>query len=252
VRFVDGAGRILKNGGRVMKNVTGYDLVKLMAGSWGTLGVMTELSFKVTAQARAEATLVAHGLSVSDGVAAMIRALGSAYDVSGAAFAGDEGRVLVRLEGLPGSVDYRAGRLQAEALAGFEIVTGDNSAEMWRDVRDVRPFVGAAGAVWRLSVKPTDAPGLCDALTARGVEHRVLLDWGGGLMWLLVDDSGHAAAIRDELAKIGGHATLIRGTDTLRAQTNVFQPEPAPIAAISAGLRAKFDPKGILNPGLMG
>lgn len=252
VRFVDGSGRVLKNGGRVMKNVTGYDLVKLMAGSWGTLGVMTELSFKVLAQARAEATLVARGLSVEDGVAALTRALGSAFDVSGAAFQGDEGRAQVRVEGLPGSVAYRVEQLQRGGLSGFEVVEGAASASLWREVRDVAPFAGVDGAVWRISLKPTDAPGFCAGLRARGIAHRLVLDWGGGLVWLLVDDSGHAGPIREELARIGGHATLVRGAELLRAKEAVFQPEPAPLAAISAGLRAKFDPKGILNPGLMG
>lgn len=252
VRFVDGTGRVLKNGGRVMKNVTGYDLVKLMAGSWGTLGVMTELSFKVLAQARAETTLVARGLSVADGVAALTRALGSAYDVSGAAFQGDEGRAQVRLEGLPGSVAYRVEQLQRGGLAGFDVVEGEASAALWREVRDVAPFAGENGAVWRVSVKPTDAPGFCDSLNARGIAHRMVLDWGGGLVWLMVDDRGHAGPIREELARIGGHATLIRGPKSLRSKVAVFQPEPAPLAAITVGLRAKFDPKGILNPGLMG
>lgn len=254
VRFVDGTGRILKNGGRVMKNVTGYDLVKLMAGSWGTLGVMTELSFKVLAQSAREVTLVRRGLSATEGVAALTRALGSPFDVTGAAFHGDEGRAQVRVEGLPGSVSYRVQQLQADGLAGFEVVEGEDSAALWREIRDVTPFAGVPGAVWRLSVKPSDAPGLSAVLAQQGLSHRLLMDWGGGLLWMLVDETADAGAvlIRGELAKIGGHATLIRGSEALRAQVDVFQPEPAPLAVISQGLRAKFDPKGIFNPGLMG
>lgn len=252
VRFVDGLGRVLKNGGRVMKNVTGYDLVKLMAGSWGTLGVMSELSFKVLARPETEATLVHHGMDAAAGVAALNAALGSPFDVSGAAHV--EGRTQVRLEGLAGSVAYRVAQLQGEALAGFDVVDGAQSAALWQEVRDVLPFAGADGAVWRVSVKPSDGPVLSTELHARGVGHRALFDWGGGLVWLLVpgeEDAG-AAAIRAELARLGGHATLIRGAEALRAAVPVFHPEPAPVAAISQALRAKFDPRGILNPGRMG
>lgn len=254
VRFVDGTGRILKNGGRVMKNVTGYDLVKLMAGSWGTLGVLTELSFKVLAKSAREVTLVKRGLTPAEGVAALTRALGSPFDVTGAAFHGDEGRAQVRLEGLPGSVAYRVQQFQSAGLAGFEAVEDADSAALWQEIRDVTPFAGVSGAVWRVSLKPSDAPVLSAALVDRGLGHRLMMDWGGGLVWLLVEEDGDAGAalIREELAKLGGHATLIRGSETLRRQVDVFQPEPAPISAITAGIRAKFDPKGIFNPGLMG
>ncbi len=249
VRFVDGSGTVVKNGGRVMKNVTGYDLVKLMAGSWGTLGVLTELSFKVLARPETEATLVAEGLSAKDGVAALCRALGSPFDVSGAAHVGG-GRTLVRVEGLSGSVTYRAGRL-ADLLPGFETVEGEASATLWRDVRDVTAFAGHDGAVWRVSVKPTDGPVLSAALETAGVPHEAVFDWGGGLVWLSMG-SASADTVRREVAALGGHATLVRATQAERAEVPVFQPEPAPLAAITAGLRQRFDPRGILNPGLMG
>jgi glycolate oxidase FAD binding subunit len=257
VRFIDGAGRVLKNGGRVMKNVTGYDLVKLMAGSWGTLGVLTEVSFKVLAIPQAEATLVARGRSDADGVAALSAALGSPFDVSGAAHLGDgaagAARTQVRIEGLAGSVAYRVAQLQAR-LPGFDVVEGAESAALWQEVRDVLPFAGVPGAVWRLSVKPSDGPVLSAALKAQGLDHKAIFDWGGGLIWLLVDAAGDAGAalIRGQMATLGGHATLIRGNEALRRAVPVFQPEPAPLAALSVGLRAKFDPRGILNPGLMG
>ncbi len=249
VRFVDGTGTVVKNGGRVMKNVTGYDLVKLMAGSWGTLGVLTELSFKVLARPETETTLVAEGLTAEQGVAALSRALGSPFDVSGAAHVGG-GQTLVRVEGLEGSVRYRAGRL-AELLPGFETVSGDQSAALWRDVRDVNVFAGREGAVWRVSVKPTDGPVLSAALTSAGVPHEALFDWGGGLVWLLMP-SVSADTVRHEVAALGGHATLVRATQADRAAVPVFQPEPAPLAAITTGLRQRFDPRGLLNPGLMG
>lgn len=252
VRFVDGAGQVLKNGGRVMKNVTGYDLVKLMAGSWGTLGVLTELSLKVLAIPQTEATLVRRGLSAAAGVGLLGQALGSPFDVSGAAHLED--RTQVRVEGLSGSVAYRVAQLQAGALAGFDVVEGAESAALWQEVRDVMPFAQAAGAVWRVSVKPSDGPVLSAGLQALGLHHRAIFDWGGGLVWLLVDEVGDAGAgeIRRQLARLGGHATLVRGSEALRAQVPVFQPEAGPLAVISKGLRDRFDPKGILNPGLMG
>ncbi|EAR49928.1 putative glycolate oxidase subunit protein [Oceanicola granulosus HTCC2516] len=256
VRFIDGAGRVVKNGGRVMKNVTGYDLVKLMAGSWGTLGVLSEVSLKVLAEPAAEMTLVARGLAAEAGVAALTAALGSPYDVTGAAHL-DEGvagaaETRVRIEGLPESVAYRGERLGA-LLEGFAPVEGAASAALWREVRDVTPFAGRAGAVWRVSLRPSRGVRLTEALGEAGLAHRALRDWGGGLLWLLVEDGGDAGAalLRARLAELGGHATLVRAAPETRAVVPVFQPEPAPVAALSAGLRARFDPRGILNPGLM-
>lgn len=245
VRFVDGMGRILKNGGRVMKNVTGYDLVKLMAGSWGTLGVLSEVSLKVQAIPEAEATLIGRGMDAAEGVRALSAALGSPYDVSGAGLLG--GAAMVRVEGLADSVSYRVKRLLEAGCAGWEVAEGEASAQMWREVRDVTPFAGRDGVVWRVSVKPSDGPKLIDALG--GAE--AIFDWGGGLVWLLMEEA-ETARVRAVVAKFGGHATLVRAPEAVRAAGAVFQPEPTPVAAISRGLRAKFDPRGILNPGLMG
>jgi len=255
-RFVDGAGRVIKNGGRVMKNVTGYDLVKLMAGSWGTLGVLSEVSLKVQAVPETQATLVARGLSLADGVAALARALGSPYDVTGAAHLDiDSGATMVRLEGLQGMVDYRATALLGAGFDGWERVDGASSVALWRSLRDVTPFAGGAAPVWRVSLKPSDAPAFAQALTAAGLAHRGLWDWGGGLGWLELAEAGAdagAAALRAALAPMGGHATLVRAPEAVRVSVDVFQPQPASLAALSRGIKQKFDPRGILNPGLMG
>jgi len=256
-RFVDGSGRVIKNGGRVMKNVTGYDLVKLMAGSWGTLGVLTEVSLKVQARPETEATLVGRGLDLRAGVAALARALGSPWDITGAAHldVGGETETLVRIEGLAASVDYRVGALVGAGFDGWEVLRGADSAARWAAVRDVRAFAGDAVPVWRLSVKPGDAPAVAENLVARGVAHRGVYDWGGGLMWLAVEteaaDAG-AGVIRAVLAGVGGHATLVRGDEALRARIDVFQPESVPLATLTRGIKQKFDPRGLLNPGLMG
>lgn len=255
-RFVDGSGRVIKNGGRVMKNVTGYDLVKLMAGSWGTLGVLSEVSLKVQAVPETESTLVGRGLSLAEGVAALARALGSPYDVTGAAHIGiGGGATMVRIEGLQGMVDHRAKALLDAEFAGWERVDGVASAALWRDVRDVMPFAAGAAPVWRVSLKPSDAPAYSAALEAAGLAHRGIHDWGGGLAWLELAEAGEdagAGAIRASLAPFGGHATLVRARPETRASVDVFQPQSAPIAALSHGLKQKFDPRGILNPRLMG
>ncbi|MGG7564707.1 FAD-binding protein [Rhodovulum sp. DZ06] len=249
VRFVDGAGRVIKNGGRVMKNVTGYDLVKLLAGSHGTLGVLTEISFKLSPMPEAMATLRIDGLDDSGAVAAMSAALGSPYDVTGAAHLPGQG-TFVRIEGLDGSVAYRRDRLR-ELLCVHGAVDDVDGDGPWADIRDVSAFAGREGAVWRLSMRPSSAPGVVARIAARR-SAEVQYDWGGGLVWLLTPGAGDAGAavIREELGA-AGHATLVRAPEPVRAATPVFQPEPAPLAALSAGLRAKFDPRGILNPGRM-
>ncbi|SPF81240.1 FAD-binding protein [Pseudoprimorskyibacter insulae] len=251
VRFVDGAGTVLSNGGRVMKNVTGYDLVKLMAGSYGTLGVLTEVSFKVLPKPEASACVLINDLSETEAVEAMSRALGSPFDVSGVAHlpVGVDGApvTMIRVEGFAESVRYRSGRLAA-LFAGRDVTVEtdpERVAAGWRYVRDAEPFHAAPGDVWRLSVKPSDAPGLVAASGAL----QAIYDWGGGLVWLLMPV---ASDLRARLGGFAGHATLVRGNEDTRRALPVFQPEPGPVAAISAGLRARFDPRGILNPGIMG
>lgn len=243
VRFVDGQGRVLKNGGRVMKNVTGYDLVKLMAGSYGTLGVLTEVSLKVLPIARSTGTLIANGLDDARAVKALSAALGTPYDVTGAAHVAG-GRTMVRLEGFEASVKYRAAQM-VEVLAPFGAFKLDlDAAAFWEDIRDVRALAGESGDVWRLSVKPSDAPGL--VATLPGAE--AVYDWGGGLVWLRVPSG---MDLRASLGDFKGHATLMRAAPETKARLGAFHPQPAPLAVIEAGLRARFDPKGLFNPGLM-
>ena len=264
-RFVDGNGRAVANGGRVMKNVTGLDLVKLMAGSHGTLGVLTEMGFRVLPAPEATATLVLRGLDDRAAVEVMSDALGSPYDVSGAAHLpdgpgpegadGDGPATLIRLEGLKGSVAYRARELR-DRLARLRpgaIETTPDGAALWRRVRDAEPFAGRGGAVWRVSMRPSDGPALVEAVRAGAPLLAAFYDWGGGLVWLLLEEAGDAGAavIRAETRRLGGHGTLVRASAATRAAVDVFEPEPAPLARISAGLRARFDPAGILNPGRM-
>ena len=247
VRFVDGSGTAIKNGGRVMKNVTGYDLVKLLAGSFGTLGVLSEVAFKVLPGVAARATVILDGLSDAQALQAMCVAMGSPYEVTGAAHVpqgmGDGPVTLLRLEGFTDSVAYRIDRLR-ETLAGFGAarVETDHDAVIatWAWLRDVQGFAGRDGDVWRVSVKPTDAPGI-----AARIKGEVIYDWAGGLIWALVPAG---TDLRAGLGDFAGHATRVRG----QGGGARFQPEAAPVAVRAAGLRTKFDPRGILNSGLMG
>lgn len=250
VRFVDGDGTVLKNGGRVMKNVTGYDLVKLLTGSYGTLGVMSEVALKVLPKTDTQATVMIHGLDIPTAVKAMSQALGSPYEVSAAAHTPDMGRgavTMLRIEGFEHSVAYRSEQL-TNHLAEFGEITVEadaaKSASIWTASRDVAGFHKADGDVWRISVKPSDGAMLAGKL---GTD-KMFMDWGGGLIWAVVPSG---TDLRAKMNGAPGHATLIRADEATRAKLDVFHPELAPIAKISAGLREKFDPRGILNPGLM-
>ncbi|MGR3416749.1 glycolate oxidase subunit GlcE [Paracoccus sp. (in: a-proteobacteria)] len=240
VRFVDGQGRMLKNGGRVMKNVTGLDLSKLLAGSFGTLGVLTQVALKTLPLAPASATLAFHGLDVTDAVRISSQALATPFEVSGAAFR--DGAAFLRIEGLDRQVAYRRDRLAA--MFGdrrIEVLDAGETARLWRDLRDVAHFAGKM-PLWRILAKPGNAPAICTALTATGGQ--VSLDWGGGLIWYA--GPGDAGTVRAACHR--GHATLIR-----RAGLDgpAFPPLAGKLAALSAGLRQVFDPAGIFNSGLM-
>ncbi len=244
VRFVDGAGTIIKNGGRVMKNVTGYDLVKLMAGSYGTLGVLSEVSLKVLPNVECTGTLRILGLSDRQAIAALSAALGSPFEATAAVHfpKGPSGEpvTMLRIEGFDASVTYRAKRLREllRVYGDVDVTVDDGFA--WQAIRDVTALADQAGDVWRISVKPSDAPDLVARLDTKSVQY----DWGGGLIWALTDAGRD---LRAAMGRFDGHATLIRG----RADVPVFQPESPALAAITAGLRAKFDPRGILNTGIM-
>ncbi|MEM7471643.1 MAG: glycolate oxidase subunit GlcE [Pseudomonadota bacterium] len=244
VRFVDGTGQALKNGGRVMKNVTGYDLVKLMAGSYGTLGVISEVSFKLLPGIAASATLTLPGQSVAQAVATLSTALGSPFEVSGAAHR--SGETLLRIEGFADSVAYRTEQLNS-LLGGSVAVETDPEAvkSTWAEIGQLEGLADDGQDVWRVSLKPSDAPAFVAALP----EAQIMLDWGGGLVWVAC---APGTDIRAAVPEIQGHRTLIRAADATKQALGTFQREPAPIEAINQGLRAKFDPRGILNPGLMG
>ena len=260
---VTGRGETFKSGGRVVKNVTGYDLSKLMAGSYGTLAVLTDATVKVLPAPEATRTVALPGLDAAAAVAAMTRALHTVHAVSGAAHLpadlaeGGTAETLLRIEGAPAATVYRAEEL-AKELAGFaapEIREDTDSRALWAAIRDVQPFAGFAGeAVWRLSVPPAEGAAVVARLTQALPAARWFLDWGGGLIWLSVPQ-GHEAqheSVRAALPAAGGHATLIRADHAVRAAVPVFQPQDPALAGLTARVKAAFDPRGILNPGLIG
>ena len=260
VRLVNGRGELVKSGGRVMKNVTGLDLVKLMAGSHGTLGFLTEVTFRVLPKPERIATLQWRGLSDEVAVGLLSKALGSPFEPMAAAhlpagIAGKEALTLLRLENFAESIDYRANEL-AQLLGDYgpsDLLEGESVAAPWHMIRDAAFFAGSGEAVWRLSLKPYDAPPVVAAIKKAMPAARCFYDWGGGLVWLRIPAVGDAggAGIRSAVQQVGGHATLVRAPDALRAKVDVFQPLAPPLMRLSAGIKTSFDPAGIFEPGRM-
>ena len=265
VRVVTGRGEAIKSGGRVVKNVTGYDLSKGVTGAFGTLGVLTEVTIKVLPRAESETTLVLRGLTDEAATKAMARAMGSSAEVSGAAHLpervaarvadgalGGQAATLLRIEGFETSVRYRAEALDALLGGGAERVEGEASRAVWRDVRDAVPFAdGTTKPVWRVSVPPSEGWRVVEVMR-QGAAVDAFYDWQGGLVWLRMDADPEAEALRRAVHRFGnGHATLVRADPATRSAVGVFHPQPAPLAALSARLKDQFDPEGVLNPGRM-
>lgn len=270
VKAVNGRGELFKAGGRVMKNVTGYDLGRALSGSWGTLAVMTEVTLKVLPAREEARTILCFGLPDQTAIEALRLALGTPFEVSGAvhihedlaaklsdrAVAGAGKSVTaIRIENFASSVRYRAARLK-EMLAAYnpdvELDT-PRSRALWAELRGLRMFCGSPERpLWRISTPPFGAAKLIGVIS-RTLETRAFYDWAGGLVWLETGpilDAG-AIEIRRNLAEVGGHATLIRADATTRASIDVFQPLDASLMALSSKLKSAFDPAGILNPGRM-
>ena len=273
-KAVNGRGEFFKCGGRVMKNVTGYDVCKLLAGSYGTLAVMTEVSFKVLPLPSHIHTVVVFGMNEADAVAALGDALKSPYEVYGAVHvpadvavrsavdvvrAAGKSVTAVRVEGPDPSIRYCCGNL-------FEMYRGkgalaeldDAQSEVfWREIRDVTAFVAPRDrAVWRLSVAPAKGAEVWGKIR-NACDAQAILDWGGGLIWLAAatdDDESvrsQERVIRAAVADAGGHALLMRASESVRARVSVFQPQAGGVAALTRRLKDSFDPNRILNPGRM-
>ena len=260
VRFVNGRGEAIKSGGRVMKNVTGLDLVKLMAGAHGTLGLLTEVTFKVLPINGRVATLAFPGLDDARAVEALSAALGSPFELTGAAHlpagcGAPEARTLMRCEGFSDSIDYRLGELRRllRRYGAPEILEDEPGAALWRSVRDATFLAEPrAAALWRISTAPGRGPAVVAAVSSR-IEARWFYDWGGGLVWLATSADGDAgaASLRAAVRAQGGHATLVRAPDAVRAAVPVFEPLSEPLMRLTAGIKTAHDPQGVLNPGRM-
>lgn len=267
VTAVTGRGETIKSGGRVVKNVTGYDLCKVLAGSWGTLVAMTDVTVKVMPKAETEATVVVMGLDDKRAGAAMAAAMGSPFDVSGAAhlpdhvaswfdgLPGAEASTVFRLEGFAPSVTHRRESLAAlmKPFGAVALIEADRSRRLWRSVRDVRPFAANALSgrpLWRISTTPGRGHELAARLTPAA---QMFYDWAGGLVWVAMPIAGEpdASSVRRAVAELGGHATLVRAPAAVRATVDVFDLGDAGVAALSRRIKDSFDPKSVLNPGRM-
>ena len=227
-RIVNGKGEDLSFGGRVIKNVAGYDVSRLMTGALGTLGVITEISFKVLPRPAAEATLTFE-MDEAQAIIEANRWAGQPLPLSATAW--QDGVLRVRLSGAQAAVDAARSKMGGEEMA--------DAGGYWQDLREQRlAFFSPGEPLWRLSV-PQTAPPLA-------LGHSQLVEWGGGLRW--VSGALDALAARSTAERLGGHATLFRGGDK---SIGVFQPLRPALAKIHRRLKDAFDPAGILNPGRM-
>lgn len=227
-RIVNGKGEDLSFGGRVIKNVAGYDVSRLMAGALGTLGILTEISFKVLPLPAAETTLALE----LDEAAAIVQAnrwAGQPLPLSATAW--QDGVLRVRLSGAATAVEAAKAKMGGEVFA--------DGAAYWRDLREHRlAFFDPARPLWRLSLPQTAEP--------LELAHPQLIEWGGGVRWVSGDPD--PLSIRSSVERAGGHATLFRGGDKA---IGVFHPLKPAILKIHRRLKEAFDPAGILNPGRM-
>ncbi len=263
VRAINGTGELIRSGGRVLKNVTGLDLCKLLTGAHGTLGVLSEITLKVLPAPADSASVVVRGLDADAGVRVLSAALGSAFGVSGAAYlpAGSAARLgeigsltLIRIEESAHSVAYRSERLRADVAgdgAAVDIWPAARSAEVWRAVRDADVLNAAPeDAVWRVSVRPSRGPAVLAAIER--ADGTGFLDWGGGLAIVAgpAREQMHAAVIA-AAREAGGVWMLLRAPTPWRAAVAVVPTEAPALSAITRRVKAAFDPAGILNPGRM-
>ena len=271
---INGRAEAWKAGGKVVKNVTGYDLCKLQAGAFGALSLLTELTLKVMPKPQTACTLVLTGLDDAAAIKALTEALNTPHEVSAAVHlpvaAAARSHVLqsagivgaataMRLEGPAPSTNFRFHALatQFNAIGPAARLEAADTAAFWTEVGAVQPLLGSARCVWRLCPPPAQAPALVEALKARLSAAEVVYDWGGGLVWLALeaasDDPADACAdvVRHVQGRFGGHATLIAASENLRASTSVFDPLPAPVKALHTRIKAGFDPLGLFNPGRM-
>lgn len=241
---VAGRGEVFVAGAKVVKNVTGYDLPKLMAGSWGRLGAMTELTLKVLPRPRQTVTMVARGLAPAAAHAAMACALGSNAEVSAAACL-QGGEMLLRLAGFEPSVAARCGVLPGllASHCAVELMSEAEAAPLWQRAMTGSGLAGATR--WRVHLPPRHGAGLVAALEPLGAQWA--MDWGGGQLWIALDR--HDDLVRREAARLGGEATLVAASAEVRAAIPALPPRAAGVAALEQRVRRAFDPAGVFASG---
>ncbi len=240
VAGVSGLGEPFKGGGRVVKNVTGYDMPRLIAGSFGTLAAITTVTFKVLPKPETETTLIVPCTDYITAGQVMRAALQTPCDVSCAAYLPGTG-VLLRLEGIAASVANRKQRLRANLLREASELSDRASSNQWQIMRDLKWLRGRDSIVWKISVPPTEGPELAEKLVAQGAN--VVLDWSGGLVWAEMETLVNVRALMKS-----GQAQIFRAPASVRATEPVFHPQPPDLVALSQRVKQSLDPKGLFNP----
>ncbi len=268
---INGWGEVWKAGGKVVKNVTGYDMCKLQAGAYGTLSVLAEVTLKVMPKPETACTILLQSMADEIAIPELSRALNTPYEVSAAAHLpasvarrsgvasvaeGLGGVTALRLEGPAPSVAFRAKAIESLFRHGLRLEAAE-TRQLWTEIGQVRPLLASgARCVWRLCPTPTSAPAVTNALRAQFASAEAFYDWGGGLVWLSFEadearPDGGASRVRAAMDQAGGHATLVVAPEDVRATTAVFEPLQGALAALSRRVKSSFDPRSVLNPGRM-
>ena len=227
VRMMNGQGESLQFGGQVMKNVAGYDVSRLMAGSLGTLGLLLEVSLKVLPKPKAEATLQFE-LNEYQALEAMNRWAGKPYPISATCY--HDQVLTIRLSGAQSAI-----QASHSQIGGQLMVAGD---EFWHSIREqTSRFFREGNSLWRVSLPST---------STLQIPGKQLIEWGGALRWLYTDED--AAKVRSVAEQGHGQATLFRGTDKPK---NIFHPLPQPLLQVHQRMKRAFDPQGVFNIGRM-
>lgn len=251
-RAVNGFGEAFRGGAKVVKNVTGFDLPKLVCGAFGTLMVVSELTFRVYPRPLARATLILKDLAPEAGFTALRTIWKSALEPSGLAYIpgnanfpalGDvgQGAALIRFEAAEKPLSEKLAAARLAAGAGGEFEQGE---VIFTSIGEGALFQNTDLEVWHLTLPPTEAARIATALNAP----LWLGDWAGGLLWIGAP-AQDAPRIRALTAEAGGHAMLLKAPAERRAALGVYAPQPPALAALSSAVRAAFDPLGLFNPG---
>ncbi len=267
---ISGRGEKFKSGGRVVKNVTGFDLSKLLTGSFGTLAVMTSVTIKVSPSPDKTRTVLVYGLDDRMAIQALSETLQSSFEVNAAAYMpGDIATnssvsyvaapglsvAAVRLQGPGPSVDARCQAIRNlwQSYGEVEELHSHNSFGLWHEIRDVDPLLNnKQDQIWRLSVAPSEGANVV-ARVRNKIQSKAYFDWGGGLIWLAADGDlmGVGKILRSAIGSGGGHATLLRASSELRLESSVFQPQEPKVSCLTKSIKENFDPERVLNPGRM-